>query len=156
MLICLFFWGRARPWLRVLLVGYVVAMASTLVYTGEHFVFDILLGWTYAVVTFVVGSYLLDRFAATGPADRLPGRTVPGHRGTASDGVGAGSSGPTVADPARTRRVLEPASSPRPDPGLIPGEAGRPGTGPAGSGEGSSVHEGVDPTRPPEGGGRHR
>jgi len=38
-----------------------VAMATTLVYTGEHFVFDILLGWTYAVVTFVVGSRLLDR-----------------------------------------------------------------------------------------------
>ncbi len=61
MLICLFFWGRASRWLRVLLATYVVAMATTLVYTGEHFVFDIILGWTYAILTFVIGSRLLDR-----------------------------------------------------------------------------------------------
>jgi hypothetical protein len=64
MLICLFFWGRAKPWLRVILVTYVVAMASTLVYTGEHFVFDIILGWLYAITTFVVGSKILDRWEA--------------------------------------------------------------------------------------------
>jgi hypothetical protein len=64
MLICLFFWRRAKPWMRVVLVTYVLAMATTLVYTGEHFVFDIVLGWTYAIVAFVVGSRLLDRWAA--------------------------------------------------------------------------------------------
>ena len=28
-------------------------MAFTLVYTADHFVFDILLGWTYATIVFV-------------------------------------------------------------------------------------------------------
>jgi membrane-associated phospholipid phosphatase len=47
----LFFWSsaRGRPWLRALLVAYPLAMAFTLVYAGEHYVFDVLLGWIYAV-----------------------------------------------------------------------------------------------------------
>jgi hypothetical protein len=61
MLICLFFWGRANRWCRALLVFYVLAMAFTLVYAGEHFVLDELVGWTYAITVFVVGSRLLDR-----------------------------------------------------------------------------------------------
>jgi len=64
MLICLFFWSRANRWFRALLVAYVLAMAFTLVYTGEHFVIDEFVGWTYAIVVFVVGSRLLDRRAA--------------------------------------------------------------------------------------------
>lgn len=39
-----------RKWLP-LLIAYVVFMALTLVYTGEHFVGDILLGWLYAAVS---------------------------------------------------------------------------------------------------------
>ena len=45
----------------MLLVAYPIAMAFTLVYTGEHFVIDILMGWLYAAVTFSIGSTLLDR-----------------------------------------------------------------------------------------------
>jgi hypothetical protein len=48
MLMLLFFYPTARRWTRAILAGYVIAMAFTLVYTGEHFVFDILLGWIYA------------------------------------------------------------------------------------------------------------
>jgi membrane-associated phospholipid phosphatase len=48
--ICLFFWRGARTWVRVLLVAYVAAMAFTLVYSGEHYVFDVVLGWAYAVL----------------------------------------------------------------------------------------------------------
>ena len=36
-----------------LLVAYALAMAFTLVYTADHFVFDILLGWTYVIVVFL-------------------------------------------------------------------------------------------------------
>jgi len=64
MLICLFFWGRANRWFRALLVAYVLAMAFTLVYTGEHFVIDEFVGWTYAIVVFVVGSRLFNRWEA--------------------------------------------------------------------------------------------
>jgi membrane-associated phospholipid phosphatase len=49
MLILLFFWPRARWWLRALLVTYVLAMAFVLVDAGEHYVFDILTGWLYAI-----------------------------------------------------------------------------------------------------------
>jgi len=46
-MVLLFFWDRAPRW-RPVLVAYNVAMAGTLVYTADHFVFDILLGWGYA------------------------------------------------------------------------------------------------------------
>jgi PAP2 superfamily protein len=49
MFICLFFWRGARAWVRAVLVVYVLAMAFTLVYSGEHYVFDIVVGWAYAV-----------------------------------------------------------------------------------------------------------
>ena len=52
MLVAVVLWGRRR-WLDVLLACYVLAMGWTLVYAGEHFVFDILLGWSY---TFVIGT----------------------------------------------------------------------------------------------------
>ena len=37
--------SRARP----LLVAYPIAMALTLVYTGEHYVIDIVIGWCYVL-----------------------------------------------------------------------------------------------------------
>ena len=52
-LLMLLFWSRAGRW-RILLVGYALAMSFTLVYTADHFVFDILLGWTYSTVAFVL------------------------------------------------------------------------------------------------------
>jgi membrane-associated phospholipid phosphatase len=50
----LFFWASAPVALRVVLVGYVVAMAFTLVYTGDHYVVDILGGWAYAGAAFAL------------------------------------------------------------------------------------------------------
>jgi membrane-associated phospholipid phosphatase len=47
MLLLLFFWGAGR-WVRAGLIAYVLAMAFTLVYAGEHYVADILIGWLYA------------------------------------------------------------------------------------------------------------
>lgn len=45
-----FLWTRvARKW-RPVLVAYVLIMAFTLVYTAEHYVVDILLGWALAAV----------------------------------------------------------------------------------------------------------
>ncbi len=63
MLIMLFFWRRARRPVRVLLAGYVVAMAFSLVYTGEHFVADEVAGWLCAIAVYFIGSKLLDRSA---------------------------------------------------------------------------------------------
>jgi PAP2 superfamily len=53
-----FLWTRvSRKW-RTLLAAYVLVMAFTLVYTAEHYVVDILLGWLLAaVVLLVLGWY---------------------------------------------------------------------------------------------------
>jgi hypothetical protein len=59
-LLLVFFWPIAGRW-RVLLVAYALAMAFTLVYTADHFVFDVLLGWTYVIVTVVVVRFLTNR-----------------------------------------------------------------------------------------------
>jgi membrane-associated phospholipid phosphatase len=58
----LFFWRPAGRW-RWLLPLYPLAMAFSLVYMGEHYVIDILLGWLYAVVVYFVGTALMDRWA---------------------------------------------------------------------------------------------
>ena len=41
--------ARLPLWARPLLLLYPLAMGFTLVYTGEHYVFDVVLGWVYAV-----------------------------------------------------------------------------------------------------------
>ncbi|MBO0881958.1 MAG: phosphatase PAP2 family protein [Mycobacterium sp.] len=55
-MIALFLWRRVNRRWRPLLVTYVLAMAFALVYSAEHFVVDILLGWALtAIVLLVVG-----------------------------------------------------------------------------------------------------
>lgn len=48
--IAVFLWNRVQRRWRPLLVAYVLIMAFTLVYTAEHYVIDILLGWALAAV----------------------------------------------------------------------------------------------------------
>ena len=47
-LVAIFLWGRVRPALRPLLLLYPLAMGLALIATGEHYFFDVLLGWFYA------------------------------------------------------------------------------------------------------------
>ncbi len=54
MLIMLFLWPWARWRWRFVLALYPPAMGFALVYTGEHYVIDILAGWVYAAVAFLV------------------------------------------------------------------------------------------------------
>jgi membrane-associated phospholipid phosphatase len=49
-LVAMFFWGRVRPAVRPLLAVYPLAMGLTLIATGEHYFFDVLLGWIYAAI----------------------------------------------------------------------------------------------------------
>jgi membrane-associated phospholipid phosphatase len=65
--ICLFFWRTARPWLRAVLVLYVLAMAFTLVYSGEHYVFDVIIGWGYAIAVVAVAA-IVQRLRARQPS----------------------------------------------------------------------------------------
>jgi PAP2 superfamily protein len=60
LLITLFLWRAAR-WARPLLALYPLAMAFTLVYTAEHYVVDIFLGWAYTLVGIWVVGRIADR-----------------------------------------------------------------------------------------------
>lgn len=52
--IAVFFWRRARWPLRVVLATYPPAMGFALVYSGEHYVTDVLVGWIYVAATMLV------------------------------------------------------------------------------------------------------
>ncbi|HEX5982958.1 MAG TPA: phosphatase PAP2 family protein [Solirubrobacterales bacterium] len=47
-LVAMFLWFRVRPVWRPLLAAYPLAMGLTLMATGEHYFFDVVLGWIYA------------------------------------------------------------------------------------------------------------
>jgi len=74
LLISLFFFVRLRTRLRWLLWLYPLAMAFALVYSGEHYVVDIVAGWIYCGVVFVAVERAVDavrarrRVLALGPA----------------------------------------------------------------------------------------
>jgi membrane-associated phospholipid phosphatase len=56
LLIALFLWPWVRSWARAALAVYAVAMALTLVYTGEHYVVDVLAGWLTAAAAIATGA----------------------------------------------------------------------------------------------------
>ena len=58
--VAMFLWHRVHRGWRPLLVAYPLIMAFTLVYTAEHYVIDILLGWVLAVAVIVA----LNRYQA--------------------------------------------------------------------------------------------
>lgn len=65
MLVALFLWDRV-PWRRArpLLLLYPLAMGFTLIATGEHYFFDVALGWVYAGVVMLAWSWWERRRAA--------------------------------------------------------------------------------------------
>jgi membrane-associated phospholipid phosphatase len=73
LLITLVLWRVVRWWpLRALLAAYPVAMAFALVYSGEHYAIDIVLGWLYAVAAYVAVERIADRLAARRTAGAEP------------------------------------------------------------------------------------
>ncbi|MGH7741610.1 MAG: phosphatase PAP2 family protein [Candidatus Eiseniibacteriota bacterium] len=77
-MIAMCFWRRSGPAVRAVLMFYPPAMAVALVYTGEHFVFDIILGWLYALATGIV-------MHRAWPVEQEPGRPdLPFAKGSAT------------------------------------------------------------------------
>jgi hypothetical protein len=68
LLVALSVWPR-RAWARALVAAYPLAMAFAIVYTGEHYVADVLLGWIYAVASFAAIRWAARRLEARA-ADR--------------------------------------------------------------------------------------
>ena len=60
-----------------MLALYPLAMALTLVYTAEHFVIDILVGWMYVTAVFVIGNRVFDIYVARNTGPRRPRSTRP-------------------------------------------------------------------------------
>jgi PAP2 superfamily len=71
LLITLILWRSAGAWARPLLAAYPVAMAFALVYTAEHYVVDILIGWAYAVAALWVVNRVADRLGERGEPERV-------------------------------------------------------------------------------------
>jgi membrane-associated phospholipid phosphatase len=59
LLVAVFLWPSAGAAWRAVLAGYALLMAVTLVYTGEHYVVDVLAGWLVAGVACAVGAVVL-------------------------------------------------------------------------------------------------
>jgi membrane-associated phospholipid phosphatase len=67
-LVAMFLWARVRPVLRPVLLLYPLAMGLTLIATGEHYFFDVLLGWLYAAAAMAAWNRWERRRAAERPA----------------------------------------------------------------------------------------
>lgn len=65
LLIAVTLWPRGRyRWLRPVVALYPIAMAFSLVFTGEHYFSDIALGWVYTIVALAAGRALMRWWAA--------------------------------------------------------------------------------------------
>jgi PAP2 superfamily len=94
-LIMLFFWPSGW-WARGLGLAYALAMSVTLVYTGEHWVFDIILGWLYAGAAF--GVVALGGVIGRRLRQRWPDRLGPAAPAPAPAPVTAAVAEPRIAD----------------------------------------------------------
>ena len=75
-LVAMFLWRRVRPAVRPLLALYPLGMGLALIATGEHYFFDILLGWLYAGAVMGAWAWWERRRAAVkAPGDRQPAPT---------------------------------------------------------------------------------
>ena len=74
-LVAVFLWNRVRPIWRPLLALYPLAMGLTLMATGEHYFFDVLLGWLYAGAVMAGWSLWERRRLRVAPAPSLAGRS---------------------------------------------------------------------------------
>jgi PAP2 superfamily len=56
-LLAMFMWGRTKALGRTIFTGYALVMAFTLVYSAEHYVIDLILGWGLAALVMVICNY---------------------------------------------------------------------------------------------------
>ena len=82
MFISVFLWPRVRRRWRLLLGVYPVAMAFTLVWGGDHYVFDVLLGWLAVLVAMRLAGWIERRLGSRRIGERM---SRPGGRGARKD-----------------------------------------------------------------------
>lgn len=100
MMIAVALWRAARhPLSRTLLVLFPPAMGFSLVYGGEHYVIDVLLGWVYVAVA-VAGARAWERHR----------RTVRARRQEPDGPAGAGTAGAELGPTPEPERVTQPVA----------------------------------------------
>ncbi len=67
LLVAVTLWPRKHKWLRPLVALYPVLMGFSLVFAGEHYVSDILLGWVYTAVTALAVAWVVRWWQARRP-----------------------------------------------------------------------------------------
>lgn len=72
LLVSVFFWHWTHKLLRPLLVAFPLAMGFTLVYAGEHYIIDVLVGWGLVVVVLLVCRWLRRRNGWADPFSSEP------------------------------------------------------------------------------------
>jgi membrane-associated phospholipid phosphatase len=78
LLVAITLWPQRRRWLRPLVAIYPLAMAFSVIYTGEHYFSDVLLGWIYtAVLVLAVREFAAWRSRSAVARSGLP-QAVPG------------------------------------------------------------------------------
>jgi membrane-associated phospholipid phosphatase len=80
LLVALFLWPVATGAWRAVLLGYALLMAVALVYTGEHYVVDVVAGWLVAAVAIAAGGVLQRRGNRRASASGIRRVTSPGSR----------------------------------------------------------------------------
>jgi membrane-associated phospholipid phosphatase len=92
MLICLFLWPRVSGRWRPVLAAYPIGMGLSLIYLGEHYLIDILLGWAYAALALYVVNWGFERWGkreAESPPGARPAPDVRTKTGGGAEPVGA-------------------------------------------------------------------
>lgn len=64
LLVAITLWPRKHKWLRPLVALYPLAMAFALVFAGEHYFSDIVLGWIYTVAAVLAGRAIMSWWSA--------------------------------------------------------------------------------------------
>ncbi len=106
-LVSAFLWKRAKPWVRPVLAIYPVLMGFSLVFGGEHYVSDILLGWLYVAAVMFGWSRWERRFDGNRPRRLLLARRWRFPHQRAEGRVGGAS--PSANRPQRWRLARRPA-----------------------------------------------
>jgi hypothetical protein len=101
-LLAMFMWGRTKALGRTMFTGYALVMAFTLVYSAEHFVIDIFLGWGLAALV-MVGAHYAEKAWDKRKARKklLQPATVSRPDQEVLEGVPAGQAGAGEADRVR-------------------------------------------------------
>lgn len=114
-LILIFCWNRVRWWWRPVLVAYPLAMMFTLVYSAEHYVSDVLLGWACAAAVCLVANRVEARLGLAGlagsiaePADRQPDGENPWPQTATTSSSASASDGASCSPPATSTAAPAP------------------------------------------------